>query len=721
MHKQGNWAMLLVLVGYVACTGAGGGSKQRVVEPPTIEVNPPEREVIIPVGLSPGSKWEYQVCVLNQATGSELLVSSITLDPPVLCEGDDPQTFYLIIPEDVALPVGLVGPGAGSVTGKLEKLCITVNYIVQSKECERSATLHIKSNTSEPQQRDYTITFKTEVPVPHIVVVPQKVDFGMLMEGQTAESYFVIRNTGLAVLEITKVSYWASKNGFAVKWRCKWKDEEGADEEGQKWVMLAEKPSGEIGESLCEEPLTVPGNGEYRVRLKYGATDEEEARATLTIYSNDPLYAGKGIEVELRANMSGPCLRATPEAADFGTVIKGSFHAIPIELQSCGDQEVQVTSIALDAGAASPFKLDFQNLPEPTEEKPLVFVPGERKSIVVTYLPVEAKKDADGKPIPDSDVLRIKNTSYRPEILVPLSGTAVEGTKPVCDFRMVSKKEGKEVEDGGSVLVLDTLTFYDQSYDPMPGGKIVAWEWSAETPPGSADVFQPSYKFPTPTFEVNVVGDYLFCLKVFNVLGISSDQCCKLVHVRAGEGCVVELTWETPNDPDPTDQCGTGKHCGSDMDLHVVHRYASSPDIDKDGKPDGFFDKRWDCFWFNPRPMWVEGGDPVLDQPSLDRDDTDGAGPENFRYYRSPPGECYKVGVHYWDDHTFGQSYATVRVYIDGDLRYEKKSPKMVMLDMWEVGEVCCSDKQKPFIEYQVGGAPVIIHNYVNPEFNFNP
>ena len=101
--------------------------------------------------------------------------------------------------------------------------------------------------------------------------------------------------------------------------------------------------------------------------------------------------------------------------------------------------------------------------------------------------------------------------------------------------------------------------------------------------------------------------------------------------------------------------------------------------------------------------------------------DQDGAGPENFTYINPDEGKCYKIGVHYWDDHKFGASYPTVRVWMNNTKLYETTvTPKMKYLDMWEVGSVCCS--AQTFEEFKASdGGPVLIHNYVNPDFNFTP
>lgn len=705
MKKRGLQALALIVV--AAC-----GGKQRVYEPPVIAIDPPARSVEVGLPGSEGSEWRYDICIGNQSSGSALLISNMKIEEEP-CPGEKKtERFSLVLPEGAKFPLEVVSQGTKESCPYPQALPVTVTYKEPEERCAQRAVLHIYSNTLDADQRDLQVEFIVTVPTPHLVVSPEVLDFGMVEEGKSDESSLTVRNTGLAKLTITDVQFRTLEGpaGFAFKW---------PPEDGQ-WIPIEQK-TGVVGESAGGEPLVIGPNSEVEIPVRYGAVSDEPAKALLKFLSNDPLWPkGDGPEAKLQANVSGPCLRATPKEVDFGTVAKGSFHAITVDLFGCGDQSVQVYSITLSAGANSPFKLDIDKVP--SQEAPLTIKPGEHKSFSVTYLPVTVKKASDGTILADEDTIVIANSSPRPQISIPVKGLAVEGEKPICDFKMKSKKTGQFVEDDGSVLVLDTIEFFDQSYDVTPGGQIIAWEWSVAAPPGSASVFYPSYTFKNPTFEVNVVGEYLFTLKAFNTLMIACDPVSKLVRVKAGEGLVVELTWDTPNDPDQTDECGSQLNCGADMDLHVTHPYAAGPDLDKDGEPDGYFDKKWDCFWFNPRPIWVPEGDPVLDQPRLDRDDTDGAGPENFHYDRPEKDRCYKVGIHYYDDHGFGPSYPTVRIFWNGDKKYEKKGPKMKMLDMWEVGKVCPWSSNF-FTEFQgAGGSPYkVIPNYMDPNFNLNP
>ncbi|MBL6975414.1 MAG: hypothetical protein ISR64_06770 [Deltaproteobacteria bacterium] len=667
--------------------------------------------------FSSGDTWSYEICVQNPGI-VDLEVDGLSVDYD-LCVGDTPGVeLFRAVPVNGATLPALVAPeDEGDSSPNPTEFCAELVYTRDLADCEHTAELHILNDSVIS---DFVVSFSEKSEdAPHFAASPEVLDLGIIKEGSKDAGFLSLLNTGLGDLVISEVRYRSTADGFNFQWGC-----EGPDGPPMEDYYFPAETIDIIDEEVCSQPVVIPANSSFQMTVNYGATDEDPAKAFLTFVSNDPLFdgsKGEGLEVEVWANVSGPCLKAIPAEVSFGSVVIADFEKQTVTLESCGDKNVEVTGLYLTEDSSADFGLDLGVFANASKADPVVMKPGEKKTFSVTYLPPFVDKEAGGTILEDTGMIHVENSSVYTPKEIPVNGTGVAGECPVAEFMIMHG--GVEVKHGDDVLVESTLDFIDQSYDPTVGGGIVSYEWSVSGPSGSADVFDPSPTFPSPQFTANVVGDYLFRLKVFNKHGIEScAEASKLVHVKAGEGCHVELTWNTPNDPDPTDQCFAGKDCGTDLDLHVVHPYASTPDVDKDGKPDGFFDTKYDCFWFNPHPIWVEDAalDPLL-QPHLDLDDTDGAGPENFNYVSPEVGKCYKVGVHYWDDHGFGASYPKVKMFIDGDLVYEKESKKLKNLDMWEVGEACCADKANPFIEYTKGGDVVIINQYINPDFNFTP
>jgi hypothetical protein len=113
------------------------------------------------------------------------------------------------------------------------------------------------------------------------------------------------------------------------------------------------------------------------------------------------------------------------------------------------------------------------------------------------------------------------------------------------------------------------------------------------------------------------------------------------------------------------------------------------------------------------------GEDPsVDDDPGLDRDDTDGAGPENLNF-NIPENTIYRVGVHYWADHEYGPSFATLRVYIYSELVWEQKVLSMNKHDMWDAVRIEWPEATVSEVKAADGGKK-ITSNYQNPFF-FQP
>jgi hypothetical protein len=249
----------------------------------------------------------------------------------------------------------------------------------------------------------------------------------------------------------------------------------------------------------------------------------------------------------------------------------------------------------------------------------------------------------------------------------------------------VSTAEGNEVTPQ-SLLHLENFC----PACSLPGAKCT-YKWTVKQPPGSYQQFQPAADFPNPTFAANVAGEYQFCVTSYDANGIPAcGPLCETVLVVPNVAVHVELTWDTPNDLDQSD---TGPGKGADMDLHFAsYKATTGPDKDCDGVGDPWMNNPYDCFWFNQAPEWGSADPAVHDNPTLDLDDADGAGPENLNL-EQPEGTLaapiwYAIGVDYFNDHGFGQSLANVKVYLYGALAVGIDKVQMDPWSWWYVGKL---------------------------------
>ena len=245
------------------------------------------------------------------------------------------------------------------------------------------------------------------------------------------------------------------------------------------------------------------------------------------------------------------------------------------------------------------------------------------------------------------------------------------------------------------------------------------WRWIATQPSLSKSRFIPSDTDPAPTMELNVAGDWVFELRAWeDAESLAEIVWTQTISVISGQGLHIELLWDTPGDEDQTDE---GTELGTDLDLHFVHlEYAVGADFDGDGDgvDDPWFHQLFDTFWFTPNPNWGTLDSTADDNPSLDRDDTDGAGPENLSLTLGTNGLAYGIGVHYWTDHGFGVSTATVRIYWDGAL-VEQHSQLMTERDLWYVGTIDWAAELFT-LKVDAAGAHYVAPGYAHPNFDIS-
>jgi hypothetical protein len=647
-HRLATIAFLLPLI-WTACLEEN--ESYEVVEKPTVEVFDGERFLSAQEGLvvkpTPGAGSTHQVASLEiQNTGNGILsVIGIRII------NDPSEVFSLSVnPSPKAGESVQIAPKNQDQANSQLTVDISVNpaHLIELT----TSTLEITTSPDKNGKTLHFIPLACEVPQPELTVNPGSLDFGMVMEGDTKESQVQLVNTGTDALVITGVSI-EGDSGFTLL-----SDGETRPDVPQAAMMTIEAGKTDV------------------LKVQYISRGPQAAAADLIIASND-LSQPQGAVIPLLANTGGPCIAITPGKLKFGGKLVGKMATMNVAIASCGDEDLVISKASLSEDSDGAFSL----LQEQDDRFPMILGVNEVADLQIAFVP-EFVAALGENGMPDSVVatLNLETNTYGRSAEVAISGYGVDSE---CPTAVIHVPEGEEVCPQTNLHLSGS-----QSYSP--NGAISHYQWEVVQPNGSVSQFLPSTSMPDPLFQANVAGAYQFKLRVTDANGQSTGtafcpDATATVLVTPCDAIHVELLWHTPNDPDQADE---GPEAGADLDLHFVHPFAQGYDIDGDGTPDGYFDNPFDTFWFNDTPEWGSLDPAVDDNPSLDRDDTDGAGPENLNLNMPQDGLTYKVGVHYWADHGFGASDATVRIYLQQVLVFEQTLEGLTDCDLWEVAKI---------------------------------
>lgn len=366
------------------------------------------------------------------------------------------------------------------------------------------------------------------------------------------------------------------------------------------------------------------------IEITYDGDSDGES-ATLFIETNDPSHP------TIRVAMMTPdklCLEADRDELDFGSAERGEVVERVVNLRNCSPSARATIDDVTVSGEG--FETTW------SVEGPFVLAAGDT-------VQVRARFSAGG-PGMYSGEMKL-STSQGPREF-PLEAS-VENRCPVA-IANGSTEERPPSTELQTIPLTEVQLYGDESYDP--DGDLLRYEWSlVESPPNTSARMTPSADAANPTTFIDLAGTYVYELKVTDEYGLES---CESAEVKVVAGCAcdihVQLVWDTPGDEDQTDDVGTN------LDLHYAQKGAA------------WHDPLFDVHSENMNPDW--GAEGPSDDPSLDIDDTDGAGPENVNHAPGQAGaEYYTVGVHYVAENGLGDSYATVRIFIDGTLVYENR------------------------------------------------
>jgi hypothetical protein len=548
---------------------------------------------------------------------------------------------------------------------------------------ERSGKLTITFKGVDPANPTFTYTVKAKIGSPSAsfqsanAADPKNgMNFPYVAPGKCEPRKVNLLNTGEAMLQVHAFDLGALDPSFTLQLLVPPDLDTEKHPGGQPWTLAKD--------------LEVAPGSTATLEVEFCPKDDKKKSGTVSINKSSNDINAQALT--LQANSAVPCIKTNVTTYNFGGTIPSQPAAeLAVDVCNCGSVELDVSGIEFVAeqtqtSAPDEFAIgqqalfDAQKLASPppiSADNLLKIAVGKCEKLMVTYSPADLTPEGAE---PDKGLIRFVSNAY----LTPTLAVTGIGVDQTCPLAKVTVQEGEET-------VPQTLLHLVGSKSVAPGGgTIKKYKWTVKQPSGSNQPLSPSATFANPTLLANAAGEYTFCLDVWD----QNDQqsctpTCVTVLVIPNDAIHVELLWDTPADPDQTDK---GPAAGADMDLHFGHPLAAELDLDCDGQPDPWFSNPWDTFWFNASPEWGNPDGAVKDNPTLDLDDTDGAGPENLNLIE-PEGDAndeiaYSVGVHYWNDHGYGTSYATLSLYIQGGLALQFTKVKMDPLDMWYVGKI---------------------------------
>jgi len=517
--------------------------------------------------------------------------------------------------------------------------------------------------TNDPDATEATVNLVTPELGPAITV-ESEIRFPRVAAGAKDSRISFIQNTGKSPLQLKDIVLSPSSNtDFSLSFPD------------------ADAPEDESRDSETWAPSLEPGE-KIDIRVSFAPDSDAPSDASIFVSSNDP--ANSQVEIKLVGNAGSPCIKLGPPAEQVEEPQGDETHRLDfeqsqisrdtiktIQIINCSPtQDLEISEIFIPEGADSDGKFELSALPEGLADGPVTIEADKSTTFEVSYTP-EAEELNEGR-----IVLR-SNDEVNRELRIDVSG---RGTNNVCPTALA---EATIVGSSGrpsqqiSTIPLKTIQFSGLNSTDSDG-QVQRYEWSiVSAPTNSTSRFTPNNTSPEPRLFLDLAGEYVIELKAIDALGLESCEASRVViQATPDEDIHVQLVWKTPDDNDETDTFGT------DLDLHYLH-------------PRGRWDVQpYDIFWRNPEADWGVQGN-TTDDPSLDIDDTDGAGPENVNHDNPESGKSYTIGVYYYNDNGFGQSYATIRIYIEGTLKKELKDKFLEREDFfWEVGSIVWPSKQ---------------------------
>lgn len=626
------WFRPLLLLGaawVAACNGVDASQAPRIVVSPSSLSFP-----ATPVG----SEVVEFVTVSNNGEAS-LTVNELRIDGG--------QQFVTLVSTESTFELGV---GEDAIVGV--RFAPTEPTIV-------SANMVFLSN--DPSQPELVVPISTPLlaPIPNVVrrgpeIGDELLDFGLVAEDTQTTFVRGIENIGFSPLIICDIAL----NGSA----------DLTSNAAQAIALTTQTPPG----FPVILPIQTTGEGRRTLDLEITYSPQspgsDDANLVVTYDRTGDLNGACATErqtqlvLPIRGEAGSPFLRVNPNPVNFGEAPIDYTSESLVTLTNGGELPLDIYAIRLDR-TRTPAEFDLLGVPD----LPLVLDPEAFSTLSVTYTPTEERSHVGVMQVEHADGVGGRTTT---EVVV--AGLGVPYQCPLAIARAFVQEDaenrfGTEID---WAIPLQTLVLDGSNSTNPGGGDIVDYTWEiVSRPEGAVNGLRPLSSDPDNDairqYFLPLAGTYEFRLTVADEVGYldACEGATVRVVVTPQEAIAIELIWTNPDDLDEDD----GE--GADVDLHFVKLV------------NPWFSSTWDTYFSNPTPDWA----PEL--PSLDRDDTDGAGPEIIQLDNPDTGNCYAIGVHYFT-RTFGTAYPTVRIYVDGVRRAEFVGVLESADDFWDVARI---------------------------------
>lgn len=447
-------------------------------------------------------------------------------------------------------------------------------------------------------------------------------------------------------------------------------------------IALATMAACNLSDPLGDKP---PGGGDCESDDDCGNGECVESGATMVcecddLFTGDNCDAcvdgrtlndeGECVEEDIEPDMGPidePCLDVTPDPVEFGMIELGRAAVLSATITNCSEGfDLDVEEVATSGGVFELVSVD--------PELPATLEPGATATARVRFTP-DSTDPATGQ---------LDVTAGDLSASVGLTG---QGQGEEC-FDATAGGQTMRTNFATTVAAApyETVMLQVQPSDGGDADTLTNHQWSVTAQPmGSTTRLSPDNMAAAPTLFLDSLGVYTVEVTAENAEGLPTcDPAVVTINVTIDATIWVEITWDTPGDPDQTD------NMGADIDLHFMH-------------PNG----TW-----NTAPLDLHDGNPMVDwgatgpanDPQLVRSDSDGLGPE-IVILNDPEMLNYRTGAYGANPNGFGVSDVTMRVYLNGNLSYEG-TQAVNLREFWFVGGIDAANQSFAPVETITIGFP---------------